>query len=693
MLPRLLRAWERLTADAATPEEKAQRARDLDLVTYSIFAIATVFLSSLLYFQPDLSGPVWSTLPRIWAACLVVLALNRLGWTRAAAVLLIAAVAARIRASALPAGGVRSPGVQSLYVLPMIATLILGSRWGAAAMAGCVLISLSLLRAELAGTLPPQVVRYNPVSIWLLNSIYLALVVLVMHLLTRGIRAALASARERVKELGLLHAAARLLREDRPFEPRLLEEVASMIPAAMLRPELGAARASYMGHVGGTPNWKQTPWLLRSGFATAKGSGALEVVYLEKLPDEGEGPFLKEERAMLDSLAEMLGAYLERQYASERRQLAEAQLRQSQKMEALGTMAGGIAHDFNNILTAIGGNAELALAQLPKEHALRLDLGEILAAHRRAVDLVKRILLFSRKKETSRKAIDLTHVVDEALELLRRSLPRDVAVKRAYARGLPPVHADASQLHQVVMNLGVNAGHAMAERGGTLTVSLEVADAGESDARKPQVVLSVEDTGKGMTPEVRERLFEPFFTTKGLKGTGLGLSVVHGIIQDHGGAIQVQSQPGNGTRFVVFLPATNSPAETPASLESSATDGAGGTVMLVDDEASVLAVLERQLTRLNYRCRAFTDSEAALAAYRAEPAAFAAVVTDLSMPRLSGYELARKIRVSRPDAAVIVLSGNHDAQARPAEGEFVLLDKPVSAADLSEALRGLLAGR
>src|SRR6185503_578379 len=366
---------------------------------------------------------------------------------------------------------------------------------------------------------------------------------------------------ERMKELRLLHFAARLLQSDRPFNNGVLSTLVTQMPDAWLYPEGCAARIKYRDVEVSTGGWREHAIAYQTAkFATSAGKGVIEVAYLVERPAAAEGPFLTEERALIDSLAEMLGAYIERGLVEQQRRRVEAELRQSQKMQALGTLAGGIAHDFNNILTAIVGHLELGFSDVPDGHPVRAPLLAIARAGDRARDLVKRILLFSRKQEAERRVIALGPVVEEAVRLLRASLPATIQIRSTYSPDAPPVLADASQIHQIIMNLGTNAGHAMSHHGGLLSFEIDRIEVGDgrpvSADLRPGVhaCLTVRDTGTGMTADVKERLFEPFFTTKGLDGTGLGLSVVHGIVRDHEGAVLVDSELGRGTVFQIYLP-------------------------------------------------------------------------------------------------------------------------------------------
>ena len=504
---------------------------------------------------------------------------------------------------------------------------------------------------------------------------------------------------ERVKELRLLHTAAKLLQNDRPFNRGVLEELVAHLPPAWMHPQICAGRIAYQDIDVTTTGWRDSPWRQSATFATSAGKGMVEVVYLEERPPEIEGPFLTEERALINSLAEMLAAYIERDIAERQRRGLESQLRQSQKMEALGTLAGGIAHDFNNILTALSGNVALALADTADGHPSRTSLDEIAKASARATDLVKRILLFSRRQESERKVVHLEPVIEEALKLLRVSLPPKVQVTSKYAPDVPHVSADTGQIHQILMNLGTNAGHAMGATGGVLSVDVDritigdVITAPSADLQPGQHArITVRDTGTGMSREILDRLFEPFFTTKGHAGTGLGLSVVHGIVHDHGGAIVVESELGRGTAFRIYLPATTSAVMEARPEATLAILGSGQHVMYVDDEEALVFLMTRVLRRLSYRCTGYSDPDAALQAFRSDPHGFDAVITDMSMPGMTGLELASALAHIRPGIPVALASGYTPSELdTTADGSIIVrITKPTSMEDVGRALREML---
>jgi signal transduction histidine kinase/CheY-like chemotaxis protein len=375
---------------------------------------------------------------------------------------------------------------------------------------------------------------------------------------------------------------------------------------------------------------------------------------------------------------------------------SEAQLRQSQKMEAIGTLAGGIAHDFNNILGAILGYGELALQHCTPQSELRRYLDNIMHATERAKLLVERILGFSRSGLGDRVPVNVESVIRETLELLEASLPADIRLQSRIEAGNAAVIGDATYLHQVAMNLCTNAVQAMAH-GGLLSVVLERREQKEPRTLSrgtvvpgPYVRLIVSDTGLGIAPAVLERMFEPFFTTKDVgEGTGLGLSLVHGIVQDLGGAIDVATTAGVGTRFEIWLPVAGETATPPVEISGALPRGNGEAVMIVDDERPLVALAEEIIAELGYEPVGFDSSGAALEAFRAAPERFDAVLTDESMPDLIGTELAQAIRRLRPAIPIILMTGYGGPQLadRAADiGVSEVLRKPLHRRDLAESL-------
>jgi len=383
---------------------------------------------------------------------------------------------------------------------------------------------------------------------------------------------------------------------------------------------------------------------------------------------------------------------------AERRRL-ESRLRQAQRLEAMGTLAGGIAHDFNNILGAILGYGERVLRDA-KGRRLRGDVESIMAAGERGRALVERILAFTRSGLAERAAVHVEKVVREALDLLAAKLPEGIRVKADLRAGRAAMLGDPTQVHQVLMNLGTNAVQAMSA-GGTLSISL---DAVRFEAARPAtigivgagdyVVLAVADTGSGIAPDIIDRIFDPFFTTKEVgTGTGLGLSLVHGIVTELGGAIDVASTPGAGSTFTVYLPRSGDALDSFEKEEPALPRGDGQRVLVVDDEEPLVRLATRTLEELGYAPTGFTSSAAALAAFRADPQRFDALITDERMPGMSGSALIREVRGIRDGMPIVLMSGyvggTVASDARQAGAEEVL-KKPLSARELAASLARVL---
>ena len=390
----------------------------------------------------------------------------------------------------------------------------------------------------------------------------------------------------------------------------------------------------------------------------------------------------------------------ERKLAEAERAHLESRLRQAEKMEAVGRLAGGIAHDFNNILGGILGYAEMLAENAPEGSPLKRYADNVLTGANRASGLVEQILLYSRSQRGKRVPVDLCRAVSETLELVRGSLPAAVRLEAELPPASCHVIGDATQLHQVAMNLCTNAIQAM-PNGGTLRVRLEAADVAADKTLAhttlragAYVRLSVEDTGSGMDGTTLERIFEPFFTTKEVgKGTGLGLALVYGIVTDSGGAIDVASEKGRGSRFAIYLPRVESPvvAESPSS--TPVHRGNGERVLVVDDEAALLAVTSEALKRIGYEPIGCSDGAAALAAFEAADGRIGAAIVDEVMPELSGTQLARHLRRQQPDLPIVLVSGYTGpllVERAAGAGITEILTKPVQSRDMAAALARVL---
>ncbi len=377
----------------------------------------------------------------------------------------------------------------------------------------------------------------------------------------------------------------------------------------------------------------------------------------------------------------------------------ERQFRQASRMEAIGTLAGGIAHDFNNILTAILGYTELGLASVPKGSRTQRNLQEVLTAGHRAKHLVLQILAFSRQSGQGKKPTPIHAVIQEALKLLRASIPSTIDIRHSLMTEAC-VLADSTQLHQVAINLCTNAEYAMREKGGLLEITLEDVEVTEETVRSvsglqvgPHVRLTLQDSGTGMSPDVLERMFDPFFTTKPIgEGSGMGLAVVHGIVANHGGALMVDSVVGKGTRIEVYLPTIPTPFRNGSGDQDPIPLGKE-TILFVDDEETIVRLGKELLSPLGYTVEVHTSSPEALNAFRQNPQRYDLVITDQTMPGLTGEALSRELLRIRPELPIILCTGfSHIMTAEKAKalGIQAYLMKPLAIRDLAPIVRHVL---
>lgn len=391
----------------------------------------------------------------------------------------------------------------------------------------------------------------------------------------------------------------------------------------------------------------------------------------------------------------------ERTLAEEERERLTAQLHQAQKMEALGTLAGGIAHEFNNLLGVISGYAELIQLQAPVHSTTRQEAEEILKAGHRAKELVQQILAFSRHAEVERTPTALHTLIREALQLLRASLPSTISIREKCDSDVGMVLVNATQIHQVVMNLCANAEYAMRATIGVLEVGLDAVEIDDAFAADhpplmpgPHARLTVRDTGQGMPPDVMARIFDPFYTTKDVgEGTGMGLAIVHGIVLDHGGALTAESALGVGTAFCVYLPLLRDAHPAEVLVPEPLAQG-NGRILFVDDEGQLVHVMQTMLTALGYDVQAVNSSPEALELFRNAPDEFDLVITDQTMPNMSGEALIHELRQVRADIPLILLTGfSHVMDAAKAHtlGIDAFLHKPFSLRELSQAIQQILS--
>ncbi|MBW1937997.1 MAG: PAS domain S-box protein [Deltaproteobacteria bacterium] len=423
--------------------------------------------------------------------------------------------------------------------------------------------------------------------------------------------------------------------------------------------------------------------------------GNKETVYGEK------------ERHLLENIsnfiAPVLHARLQKDTRERDKRRLETQLRQAQKMEAIGTLAGGIAHDFNNILAAIIGYVELVKMKLPEDSEVLPDLDQILKSGFRAKSLVQQILAFSREQELKQRPLQLKYIVKESIKLLRSTLPADIEIKEYIAEDVDIVNSDPTQMQQIIMNLCTNACHAMQKEGGIISVGLgnveldDIASAQHMDL-DPGIYLrlTVGDTGSGMTSEVMDRIFDPYFTTKDTGiGTGMGLPIVHGIVKNHDGGIIVYSEPGKGSTFHVYLPIAKEVEEHPEAREKETLPRGHERILFVDDEPALAELGKQMLERFGYEVTATASSIDALEMFRSQPDRFDLVMTDMVMPKIRGDRLAKKLVEIRPDIPIIICTGRSEQMSEEKTkriGIKALVMKPYVMKDLASIVRKVIDG-
>ncbi len=521
------------------------------------------------------------------------------------------------------------------------------------------------------------------------------------------------------KTFALLESRYAALRESEEKYRLLAEHVVDVIWVVDPKRELTYVSPSVFRLLGYTPAQilGARPPLVTPEFTerarTAIGAAGLTgshqvVVELEML--HADGHVVSVESSMMpmyDARGTVIGTISctrdisERKRGERERGELERRVRQSQKLEAIGTLAGGIAHDFNNMLGAIVGYSEMVVEDLPQSSPLRDDMQKILGATDRAAMLVKQILAFSRKSLASPKPMLLEPIVREALALLRATLPATVVLHDRLDVEAN-VLADPTEIHQIVMNLCTNAWKAIGERRpGTIEIAIERVVLDDQAAARcpglaagPYARLSVTDDGAGMSPEVQERIFEPFFTTREEgEGTGLGLATVHGIVTKAGGAIEVTSAIGKGSTFAIHLPLLGATRDSSGQVLEEAQRGTE-RVLVVDDERDLADTMQRRLERLGYRVRVCHSGDDALAVVKVSPTAFDLVITDLAMRALPGDKLAAELRAIRADLPIVLCTGSREhlgADWAATLGRAAVVDKPVSLAVLTGAMRQLFA--
>jgi signal transduction histidine kinase/ActR/RegA family two-component response regulator len=606
------------------------------------------------------------------------------------------------------------------YPVPLVLLVITLACDIEGTLVGLVIVVLALTLATLSGYGPTR--NILPFSkqllfdqIFLLALIFTLLPVAVAlserRKLHRDLLAALRHKDTLVAEQRLLYSASVLLR-DGSYSESALNELVALLPQGWLFKECCQARISYRDFEVTTPDWRETPWRQSAVFTTRRGKGVIEVAYLEERPAAIEGPFLAEERAMLNALSELLVSYLEHEELVLERRALEEQLRQAQRKEAMGALAGGIAHDFNNLLGAIQGFSSLIHDELEQGSQAQRFAERISAACDRGKEIVMQILTFAREGVQQQRPVELCAFVRECEPLLSRAIAQGPALTFSYPTRDILIRGNSGQLIQLLTNLCVNASAACNQKQGNIHVQIDLPASSEIlriadlphdlgrhrigflDKAASYVRFRVTDNGAGIAPDVLQRIFDPFFTTKGRQqGSGLGLSVCHGIVESHNSFCLVETELGKGTCFSVFLPIIGeAQAATPPAPSASPSVRGSEHVMLVEDEVDVRDVMTIGLQRLGYKVSAFNDPADALAAFQEEPAAWDIVIADHIMPKMYGLELLERLKAINPDIPTILCSGHTERDVAPvSKAVGFCLSKPVSFPELNQCMRALLA--
>jgi PAS domain S-box-containing protein len=431
-------------------------------------------------------------------------------------------------------------------------------------------------------------------------------------------------------------------------------------------------------------------------------------VYFPTTTGGSEGFFNFKREPIIGPNDEAIGAVIiheditDRKLAENEKERLEEQLRQSHKMEAIGTLAGGIAHDFNNMLGIILGNTELAMDDVPEWNPARLNLEEIKTACLRAKDVVRQLLSFARKTDQERKPVKINPIVTGSLKLLRSSIPTSIEIRSNIPKESQIIFAEPTQINQVMINLCNNAAQAMEDEDGIIEISLDSMTLDESTAQSYElspgryVKLTVNDTGHGIDPEIKDRIFDPYFTTREVgKGSGMGLAVVHGIVMNHDGAITVDSEVGKETTFNVFIPIVRREPVPEVTIDEDLPTGKE-RVLFVDDEESIVRMGTQRLERLGYKVESTTSPIEALDLFRSKPDQFDLVITDLTMPKFTGDKLVKEILNIRPDMPIIICTGfskKMDRDKAREIGAAGYLEKPHEKRSLARMVRQILDGK
>jgi CheY-like chemotaxis protein len=504
---------------------------------------------------------------------------------------------------------------------------------------------------------------------------------------------------ERTKELRCLYNISNLIEKpDLSFE-EVLQGIVNYIPSAMPHPDDTYVRITSGDHEFTTDQFCETASKQSSSIVVnGKQKGVLDIFLSQHQSDDI--CYLKKQNDFIFNIINKVEKVIERIETKEEKKKLEAQLFQSQKMESLGLLAGGIAHDFNNILFAIQGNIQITLYSLSEDSPLRSHLDEAMKALNRAKEMVKHILAFSRQSEAEKKPVKVQFIIKEVVRLLNSSIPSTITIHQNIDSDAGPVYADPSQIHQILMNLATNAFHAMENDGGHFELNLDQVEISSDELtihpdiqQGKYIKLTISDTGQGINPEIMGKIFDPYFTTKAIgKGSGLGLSIVHGIVKNHRGAITVYSQPGKGTVFTILLPVIE---ETIVNKRKEKTDAlylGKESILFVDDDESIARMMARMLKKIGYQVEVRTNPVEALALFKEKSDQFDIVITDMTMPQMTGDSLAEKLREIRHDIPIIICTGYSSLidEDKSKKMNMFFIMKPITIVDIGKMIRKAL---
>jgi signal transduction histidine kinase/ActR/RegA family two-component response regulator len=505
---------------------------------------------------------------------------------------------------------------------------------------------------------------------------------------------------ERVKELRCAYGVVESIRARATLE-QVFEDVVALIPPGWQYPEITRGRIRFDDKEFVLEPFEETEWR-QSADIVIEGvpQGMVEVFYQEACPKQDEGPFLQEERDLIDGIARTLSEAVEHHQANAKREKVEAQLRQALKMEAVGQLAGGVAHDFNNLLYVIQGFTEMAQRNMAVGDPAHTSLEEVRKASERAATLVSQLLAFSRRQVLDMKDVDLNDVIANLMKMIRRVIGEHIALDVLVGHELGTVRADPGQMEQILMNLCVNARDAM-PTGGTITIETEnvrIDDeycASHSWATPGRyMLLSLTDTGCGMDEDTVGQIFEPFFTTKGVgEGTGLGLATVYGLVKQHKGLLHVYSEVGKGTTFKIYLPLVERSAESVGDKIEGPVPGGTETILLAEDDPSVRKLSQTILEHAGYTVLTAEDGEEALQVFEEHPDTVNLALLDVMMPKLGGRAVFDRIQEKRPAVRVLFSSGysmNAIHTSFVLDAGLELIKKPYQRADLLRKVREVL---